>query len=83
VREVLEGALTEAPTFAISENAFQLKLPSGLRFHYQRGDGVTVSKPENISDSEVGLFLNGSVYGAIAWFNGYVPLHTSGVTRWR
>lgn len=81
VPKVLKDALTEAPTFAISSDAFQLKLPSGLKFHYQRGNGVIVSKPENISDSEVLLFLNGSVYGAIAWLNGYVPLHASGVVH--
>ncbi|MEY2926421.1 MAG: hypothetical protein RL367_898, partial [Pseudomonadota bacterium] len=77
----LTGALAETPTYAITRDAFLLKLPNGLRFHYQRGKGVTVSRPANVTDAEVSLFFNGSVYGAIAWLNGFVPLHASGVVH--
>jgi hypothetical protein len=81
VPSTLPGALKEAPAYAITRNAFLLKLPSGLSFHYQQGQGVTVSRPDSVPESEVALFLNGSVYGAIAWINGYVPLHASGVVH--
>jgi hypothetical protein len=77
----LPGALKEMPTYAITRDAFLLKLPSGLNFHYRRGNGVTVSRPDAVSDLEVALFLNGSVYGAIAWINGLIPLHASGVVH--
>lgn len=62
-------------------DAFLLRLPSGLKFHYQKGRGVTVSRPVDMADPEVKLFLNGSVYGAIAWINGLVPLHASAVAH--
>jgi hypothetical protein len=77
----LPGALKQAPTYAIANDAFLLKLPSGLSFHYQRSHGVTVSRPPHVSDAEVELFFNGSVYGAIAWINGFVPLHASAVVH--
>lgn len=77
--QTLPGALREVPTFAIARDAFLLRLPSGLTFHYRQGDGVTWSRPDSVSDLEISLFLNGSVYGAIAWINGFVPLHASGV----
>ena len=79
--ETLPGALKEMPTYAIARDAFLLSLPSGLRFHYRQGRGVTVSRPKGVSPLEVSLFLNGSVYGAIAWINGFVPLHASGVVH--
>jgi hypothetical protein len=77
----LQNALKHAPTFAIARDAFLLKLPNGLAFHYQQGKGVTVSRPPKVTDAEVALFFNGSVYGAIAWINGYVPLHASAIVH--
>jgi hypothetical protein len=79
--DTLPNAIKEMPTYAIARDAFLLKLPNGLTFHYVQGEGVTVSRPDSVSDMEVALFLNGSVYGAIAWINGLVPLHASGVVH--
>lgn len=81
VPDSLPRALKETPTFAIAMDAFLLRLPNGLKFHYQQGKGVTVSRPAAMPDTEVQLFLNGSVYGAIAWINGLVPLHASAVAH--
>jgi hypothetical protein len=75
----LAGTLSEAATYAIARDAFLLRLPNGLSYHYERGKGVAVSRPEAVSEDEVALFLNGSVYGAIAWINGFVPLHAASV----
>ncbi len=77
----LPDALFQTPTYAITRDSFLLKLPSGLAFHYVRGQGVVVSRPDSVTDAEVSLFFNGSVYGAIAWLNGLVPLHASGVVH--
>lgn len=79
VPETIPQALKEMPTFSISMDAFLLRLPNGLKFHYEKGKGVTVSRLVDTPDHEVALFLNGSVYGAIAWINGLVPLHASAV----
>ncbi|MFO0993125.1 MAG: hypothetical protein U1E67_14465 [Hyphomicrobiales bacterium] len=58
-----------------------LRVPNGLVLHYRRGEGVTASRPASVAQSEIALFLNGSVYGAIAWINGFIPLHASAVVH--
>jgi hypothetical protein len=77
----LAGALGAAATYAIARDAFLLRLPNGLGYHYERGKGVTVSRPHSVPEDEIDLFLNGSVYGAIAWINGYIPLHAASVVH--
>jgi hypothetical protein len=77
----LPDALTVTPTYEIAHDAFLLRLPTGLAFHYRRGAGTVYTRPEGIADGEVGLFFDGSVYGAIAWLNGLVPLHASAVSH--
>ena len=77
----IPGALATTPTYAISSEAFMLSLPNGLRFHYQRGEGCRFAREAHVTDAEVALFFNGSVYGAIAWINGLLPLHASSVVH--
>lgn len=77
----LQSPLLETPILSISSDAFLLALPNGLRFHYQRGESVVFSRPNGVSDAEVTLFHSGSVYGAVAWLNGLVPLHASAVVH--
>jgi len=75
----LDGALVTTPTYALSHDAFMLSLPNGLRFHYQRGAGCTYARRADTLDADIPLFFNGSVYGAIAWLNGLIPLHASSI----
>jgi hypothetical protein len=77
----LPGALSETATYAIARDAFLLRVPNGLRYYYERGKGVSVSRPQSVPENEIALFLNGSVYGAIAWINGYIPLHAASVVQ--
>ncbi|GAB5447461.1 hypothetical protein [Gymnodinialimonas sp.] len=77
--DALPHADLVAPVFEISKTEFLLKLRTGLRIHYRKGHGATFEKPDTVSDAEVTLFFNGSVFGAIAWMNGFVPLHASAV----
>ncbi len=77
----LPNALTVTPTYEISHDAFLLRLPRGLAFHYRRGAGTVYARTADVSDKEVRLFFDGSVYGAIAWLNGLVPLHASAVSH--
>ncbi|MGB7373949.1 hypothetical protein [Pontixanthobacter sp.] len=58
-----------------------LKLPSGLSFFYQKGRGVIIERKKDITDAEVLLFLNGSVYGAIIWINRLAALHASAIVH--
>lgn len=81
VPDSLPDPIRQVATFDLSADAFLLRLPNGLRFHYRKGDGVVVQRPDGVSDLDVAAFLNGSVVGAIAWLNGLVPLHASGVVH--
>lgn len=77
----IDDPIMVAPTFQISSREFLLELPFGLRFHYCKGDGVRVHQPDECPDQEVRLFFEGSVYGAIAYLNGLLPLHASSVVH--
>lgn len=77
----LQNPLAAGPLYWITADAFLLQLPSGLRFHYQRGAGVVFSRPAGVPDAEVSLFHSGSVYGAVVWLNGLIPLHASAVVH--
>lgn len=77
--ERLVDAVRRTPTFEISPDAFLLRVPNGLVLHYRQGEGVTAFRPPGVTESDAALFLNGSVYGAIAWINGFVPLHAAAV----
>lgn len=63
----------------ITPEEFLLRAENGLAFHYSCGEGVVLERGESTSDATVSLYFNGSVHGAIAWMNGFVPLHASAI----
>lgn len=81
VPDTLRDPIRETPTYALTQDQFLLRLPSGLKFHYRKGDGVVVERPDTVNELDIAAFLNGSVYGAIVWLNGMVPLHASGAVH--
>jgi hypothetical protein len=52
-----------------------------IRFHYRRGEGVTVELLERSRPGDEYLYLNGSVYAAVACINGFYPMHASAVAH--
>jgi len=72
-------SLLDEDGFVLSEDAFLFTTDSGIRFHYSRGHGVVASLPGPECDDEFRLYLWGTVFGAVAWLNGYIPLHASAV----
>ena len=55
---------------------------SGDHFvHYRRGAGITVERGPGADLSEESLWLNGSVYAAVASINGLVPIHASAIAH--
>jgi hypothetical protein len=50
-------------------------------FHYAKGEGITVERGPGADLSEESLWLNGTIYSAIAAINGLVPLHASAIAR--
>lgn len=60
---------------------FLLRATGEHYFHYRRGDGVKVERGPGADLTEEILWLNGSVYSAIASMNGLVPIHASAVAH--
>ncbi len=75
------GSVTVPPgRHWLHEDSFLLVTESGLRFFYRRGEGVTIERPNGPTDpAEEYLWLNGSIYAAIACINGLYPIHASAV----
>ena len=63
----------------IEGGEFLFETPEGLRFHYRRGEGVTVDRSHAQDTSFETLWRNGSVYAAVASINGLLPVHASAV----
>ena len=64
----------------IAEGQYLLRCASGYGYHYRPGVGMTVERPAlNADPDEEFLWLNGSVYAAVACLNGLYPLHASAV----
>lgn len=61
------------------EDEFVLIAESGLGYHYRRGHGVMIERPPGADPAEEMLWLNGSVYAAIASIHGLLPIHASAV----
>ena len=59
---------------------YLLRCDSGYGYHYRPGQGIMIERPgEGIDPDEEFLWLNGSVYAAVACLNGLYPLHASAV----
>ena len=75
--------LTEEPLaekcWQMSGDQFLLRGEGEHYFHYRRGQGITIERGTVCDISEESLWLNGSVYSAIASLNGLTPIHASAV----
>ncbi|MBC2664623.1 hypothetical protein H7F51_03710 [Novosphingobium flavum] len=79
VPAALGGSSVAVGKHLLRGDEFVLREP-GLAFHYRKGEGVTVERQPGPADpDEEELFLNGSVYAAVAAINGLMPLHASAV----
>ena len=79
------GGLSVEPGFRIiADGQFLLRCESGFGYHYLPGAGITIERPDpancaGADPDEEGLWLNGSVYAAVACLNGLYPVHASAV----
>jgi hypothetical protein len=61
------------------EEQFLLRGAGDHFFYYRKGVGITVERGAGADLSEESLWLNGSVYAAVASINGLLPIHASAV----
>jgi hypothetical protein len=66
-------------TWQMLDDGFLLRGEGDHYFHYRVGEGITIERGEALDLSEESLWLNGSVYSAIASLNGLLPIHASAV----
>ena len=66
-------------SWQMQDDQFLLRAEGDYYFHYIMGEGVTVHCGAGADPSEESLWLNGSVYAAIASMNGLLPIHASAV----
>ena len=79
VPRALDG-LEIAPGAALLRGeSFLLRTTSGYGLFYRKGQGVLVERGPGADPDEESLWLNGSVYAAIAAIHGYLPFHASAV----
>lgn len=79
VSPVLGGIEVGIGKHLLSGDSILLRAPSGIRILYQKGEGITVDRPENFDPAEESLWINGTIYAGIASINGLYPIHASSV----
>lgn len=82
VPDLLPGELLFRDDYCqITKNAFRFQSPGGVRFWYRLGEGITLQMDDPALDDEYRIYLMGTVFGAVAWLNGFLPLHASAVVK--
>lgn len=79
--DALGGAVVEENSWCLHGDTFLLRAAGEHRFCYRKGAGVTVSRGPGAIVADEQLWLNGSVYAAIACINGLLPVHASAVAH--
>ena len=77
----LGGIAVADGQFHLSGDAFLLRTGEGLNYFYRKGVGVTIERSEDFDPRDEALWLNGSVYAALASINGFKPIHASAVAH--
>lgn len=77
----IEDPLVVTPNIEIRADSFLFITPAGTRYHYEKGRGIAVDESAESTPQETDLYYHGTVYGAVAWINGLIPLHASSVVR--
>ncbi len=75
---LFDGPLQQM-TWQMKSDEFLLRGEGEHYFFYRPGEGVTVQRGAAADLSEESLWLNGSVYAAVASMNGLLPIHASAV----
>ncbi|MFM5950480.1 MAG: hypothetical protein ACKOPM_14845 [Novosphingobium sp.] len=79
VPQVLDGLEIAPGSSLLRGESFLLRSTTGYGLYYRKGQGVIVERAEEADPAEESLWLNGSVYAAIAAIHGFLPFHASAV----
>jgi len=79
VPEQLPQAIAVGPTMQLADRQLLLSIPKVARFLLQDGNSITVDLAEGVPETEVGVFLIGTVFGMLLHQRGCLVLHASAV----
>ena len=79
VPHVLGGQAIPAGSDYLDPGNYVLRTSDGVAYHYARGEGIAIERAPDCDLSVEALYLNGSVYAAVASLLGLFPLHASAV----
>lgn len=80
VPHALYGSPLPVKSWQMHDDQFLLRGEGHHYFLYRKGHGITIERGADADLTEESLWLNGSVYSAIASMNGLVPIHASAVS---
>ena len=79
VPRTLHGEPLAETSWHLAGDHFLLRAEGHHYFYYRMGEGITVERGDGADCTEESLWLNGSVYSAIASMNALLPIHASAV----
>jgi hypothetical protein len=79
VPHIIDGAPLPEMHWQLHNGTFLLRGIGQHYFHYEKGKGITVERGAGADLTDEPLWLNGSVYSAVASMNGLLPVHASAV----
>ena len=81
VPDSLPDADARGPAWEHAGGRLLIRHPGGVRFLIEGGDRIRYEAKPGMTADEVGLFLFGSPWAALALQRGLLPLHASAVSR--
>jgi hypothetical protein len=75
----LEAAAQAGPYTQLTPTEYLLNIPGTARYHARNGSEVTVEIAPGARTGDITTYLLGSIFGALCYQNGFLPLHASAV----
>ena len=80
VGRTLDGVELADGQWRLAADAFLLRAPDGSGLLYRKGEGIAVDA-RHADPRDIRLWLDGTVYAAVAALNGLLPVHASAVAH--
>ena len=75
----LQDAAQAGPYTQLTASEYLLNIPGTARYYARDGSEVTIETAPEARASDISTFLLGSIFGALCYQHGFLPLHASAV----
>ena len=79
VPQAVEGAVQAGPYTFFTTTEYLLNIPGTARYYARHGCEVRVEVEAGAAIADITTYLLGSIFGALCYQNGFLPLHASAV----